>query len=167
MCGRKSKGRAQSPLAGRRQIKNTNKLIKARKRKTKNWLCCCWQQVYNVFFSFWFLEFFCCLKINQTHEMRRKKKQGKLHCAKYREESMNLSSSNEGPVRSISRISWYACLTWSITKTNYDLLISFEINTSSLCFYFLFLCHFISFVFQGKVSVSARSLLVSGFVKAI
>lgn len=35
MCGRKSKGRAQSPLAGRRQIKNTNKLIKARKRKTK------------------------------------------------------------------------------------------------------------------------------------
>lgn len=96
-----------------------------------------------------------------------KKKQGKLHCAKYREESLNLSSSNEGPVRSISRISWYACLTWSITKTNYDLLISFEINTSSLCFYFLFLCHFISFVFQGKVSVSARSLLVSGFVKAI
>lgn len=36
---------------------------------------------------------------------RKKKNREKLHCAKNKEESMNLSSLNEGPVRSISRIS--------------------------------------------------------------
>lgn len=54
------KGACPIALSGQQTNKNTNKLIKARKRKTKNWLCCCYyQQVYNVFFSFWFLKFFC------------------------------------------------------------------------------------------------------------